>query len=134
VATAKQAVDDHRAAFERLAVHEAIAAVWTLVRRANQYIEETAPWKLAKNPEDEGRLGSVMNALLESVRLAALLLTPVMPGKCAEIRGRLKAETGHLSMKQARWDPAAFRPAAPLERPDPLFPRIEAPEAAPEGT
>jgi methionyl-tRNA synthetase len=134
-ATARSAVAEHRAAFDRLAVHEAIAAAWTLVRRANQYIEETAPWKLAKDPKDAGRLASVMNALLESVRLAALLLTPVMPGKCAEIRARLEAgdDEDTLSLDQARWEPLAFRPGGRLERPAPLFPRIEAMEAAPGG-
>jgi methionyl-tRNA synthetase len=134
-ATARAAITGYREAFERLAVHEAIAAAWTLVRRANQYIEETAPWKLAKSPEDARRLASVMNALLESVRLAALLLTPIMPGKCAEIRERLRSDTSEsaLSLDQARWDPAAFRPGAQLVRPEPLFPRIEATEAAREG-
>jgi methionyl-tRNA synthetase len=76
-----------------------------------------------------------MNALLESVRLAALLLTPVMPGKCAEIRARLEAgdDEDTLSLDQARWEPLAFRPGGRLERPAPLFPRIEAMEAAPGG-
>ena len=68
-----------------------------------------------------------MNALLESVRIAALLLTPVIPGKCAEIRARLKsgvAEDG-ARLEQARWAPLEFRPASTLVRPEPLFPRID---------
>jgi methionyl-tRNA synthetase len=126
-ATAEAATAGCRAGFESLAVDEAIAAAWSLVRRANQYIEETAPWKLAKDPAAADRLATVMNALLESVRIAALLLTPVIPGKCAEIRARLKsgvAEAG-LALDQARWAPLDFRPASTLERPEPLFPRID---------
>jgi methionyl-tRNA synthetase len=126
VRTAESAVEAYRAAFDRYAVDEAIAAAWTLVRRANRYIEETSPWKLAKDG-DRDRLASVLNALLESVRLVALLLTPVMPRKCDEIRRRLSEPdgSGPLSLAGARWDPLGFRPARRLEKPDPLFPRIE---------
>jgi len=129
-ATAERAITDYRAAFESLAVHEGIASAWRLIRRANQYIEETAPFKLAKDPERRERLGTVLNVLLESVRLAALLLTPVMPGKCAEIRERILASQGPegLTLGQARWDPEAFRPAGTLKKPAPLFPRIDAAE------
>jgi methionyl-tRNA synthetase len=124
---ASEAVDGHRSAFERYAVDEAIASAWLLIRRANQYIEETAPWKLAKNEDDRDRLATVMNALLESVRIAALLMTPVIPGKCADIRERLRCgvSEAELSLEQAGWAPLEFRPAGPLTRPEPLFPRIE---------
>jgi len=73
----------------------------------------------------------VLNGLLESVRLAALFLTPIMPGKCREIRERLHSAVGEdeLSLAQAQWAPLANRPAATLEKPAPLFPRIEAGEA-----
>jgi methionyl-tRNA synthetase len=126
-ATAEASVKAFGAGFEALAVDQAIAAAWSLIRRANQYIEETAPWKLAKDADSKDRLATVMNALLESVRISALLLTPVMPGKCAEIRARLKSGVSEeaLSLDQARWAPLEFRPAAALERPEPLFPRIE---------
>ena len=127
LSTANAAVENYRAAFERHAVDEAIAASWTLIRRANQYIEETAPWTLAKNPDQKARLATVMNALLESVRLTAILLTPVMPGKCDDILDRLKMEGpgADLTLDAARWAPLEFRPQGALERPTPLFPRIE---------
>jgi methionyl-tRNA synthetase len=122
---AETAVADYRAAFERLAVHEAIGAAWTILRRANQVIEETAPWALAKDESQRDRLAGVMNALLESVRLAALLLAPIMPEKTAGIRERIRMEA-EPTLDDARWDPAGFRPAGTLEKPAPLFPRIEA--------
>lgn len=125
--TATMSVERYHEAFERHAVSEAIAAAWLLLRRANQYIEETAPWKLAREDDSRNRLATVMNALLESIRIAALLLTPVMPGKCAEIRERLgsSVDEGALSLDDARWAPLEFRPTGPLTRPEPLFPRIE---------
>jgi len=126
-AAAEETVASHRAAFDRLAVHEAIAAVRALLRRANQYIEETAPFKLAKDPALRGELAAVLNALLESVRLSALLFTPVMPGLCGQIRDVIRSHvTGpELSLNQARWAPEAFRPSSPLEKPAPLVPRID---------
>jgi methionyl-tRNA synthetase len=126
--TARAAIENYRTAFEQHAVDEAIAAVWTLIRRANQYIEETAPWNLAKDPGAGDRLATVLNGLLESVRLTALLLSPIMPGKCAEIRLRLRAsaDAANLSLEDARWDPLAYRSLQALVRPEPLFPRIDA--------
>jgi methionyl-tRNA synthetase len=127
LATANRGVSDYREAFEGLAVHDAIAAAWSLIRRANQYIEETAPWKLAKDEGERDRLATVMNALLESVRISALLLTPVIPGKCKDIRERLHrgVDEAELSLEDARWAPLEFRPAGALTRPTPLFPRID---------
>ncbi len=62
----------------------AIAEIWTLVSRANKYIDETAPWVLAKEEEKRNELESVMIHLAESLRIVAILLQPVMtetPGK-----------------------------------------------------
>ncbi|HET9233564.1 MAG TPA: methionine--tRNA ligase [Candidatus Eisenbacteria bacterium] len=123
---ANQTLESYRQAFERHGVDLAIAAVWSLIRRANQVIEETAPWNLAKDPAATDRLATALNAMLEAVRLAALLLSPIMPGKCAEIRERLQAKSGPLSLEDARWAPLEFRPREALVRPEPLFPRIEA--------
>ncbi len=58
--------------------------VWSLVTRANRYVEENAPWTLAKN-KDLGRLGSVLYNLSESLRLIALYLYPVMPSTSQKI-------------------------------------------------
>jgi methionyl-tRNA synthetase len=62
------------------------------------------------------------------VRIAALLLTPIMPGKCREIRERLAAgvEEESLALDQAAWAPLDWRPSGTLSRPEPLFPRIDA--------
>lgn len=129
---AERTVAAYHRGFESLAVDDAIAAVGSLVRRANQVIEETAPWALAKDPGQRDRLATVLHALLETVRLSALLLTPIMPGKCAEIRDRLQrggAEEA-LRLDEARWDPLGHRVGIPLVRPTPLFPRIEAGDAS----
>ena len=84
--------------------------------------------QLAKDAAAREELAGVLNGLLEAVRLAALFLTPIMPGKCREIRERLQSPVGEgeLSLAQAGWGPLENRPASTLEKPAPLFPRIEA--------
>lgn len=126
-AVVEQALPAYREAFERLAVDEAIAAARSIVRRANQFIEETAPWALAKEPAQRDRLAAVLNALVESVRVVALLLQPILPGKCSEIIAALKLrdEDRALTLDRIRWEPERRRPSAPLERIAALFPRIE---------
>ena len=123
---AEKAIGNYREAFEHHAPDGAIAATWSLIRRANQHIEETAPWNLAKDPAQKDRLATALNAMLEAIRLSALLLTPIMPGKCARIRESLNAPGGAPSILDARWAPLEFRPRQALTRPEPLFPRIDA--------
>ena len=70
-------------------IADAIEEVLTLLRRANKYIDETMPWILAKNESDRARLGSVMYNLLEAIRFAAVLLTPVIPSTCEKVFAQL---------------------------------------------
>lgn len=122
-----EALPAYAAAFDRLAVDEAIAAARRIVRRANQYIEESAPWTLAKDPAQRDRLAAVLNALVESVRLVATLMQPIIPRKCGEIFTALQlpAEARALTLPELRWEPEKRRPAAPLARISALFPRLE---------
>jgi len=66
-------------------ISEAIDEVVQMLRRTNKYIDETAPWTLAKDDSMKERLGTVMYNLLECIRIAAFLLTPIMPTTCASI-------------------------------------------------
>ncbi|HEX7879741.1 MAG TPA: methionine--tRNA ligase, partial [Candidatus Eisenbacteria bacterium] len=124
---AAQARRDYEEAFDRHAVDEAIAAARTIVRRANQLIEETAPWTLAKDPGRKTELAAVMNALVESVRLSATLLWPVIPRKSEQILAALALPApGPGGLGGAEWSPEAHRPTSPLSRIEALFPRIDA--------
>ena len=66
-------------------ISEAIDEVVQLLRRTNKYIDETMPWALAKDEAQKARLGTVMYNLLECIRIAAILLTPIMPSTCDAI-------------------------------------------------
>ena len=91
-------------------IADAIEEVLTLLRRANKYIDETMPWVLAKNESDRARLGSVMYNLLEAIRFAAVLLTPVIPSTCEKIFAQLGTDlTDYASI-------AAFASRKPGEK------------------
>ena len=77
------------AAMDEYHIADAIDAVVTLLRRANKYIDETMPWALAKDEAEKERLGTVMYNLLEAIRFAAVLLTPIIPTSCEKIFAQL---------------------------------------------
>ncbi len=77
-------------------IADAEDAVFTALRRANKYIDETTPWVLAKNEEDRPRLGSVMYNLLETIRVCANLLYPFLPGSSDKILTQLNTECRSL--------------------------------------
>ena len=74
---------------EKYAFQNALAEVFKVISRANKYIDENAPWVLAKSEENKPRLASVLYNLLESVRICGGLLSPFMPDTAAEIGRRL---------------------------------------------
>ena len=76
IATAVKELD---ACIDEYRVADGLEAVFTMLSRANKYIDETTPWILAKNEADKPRLGTVIYNLLESIRVAAVLLVPFIP-------------------------------------------------------
>ena len=76
-------------AMEHYAFQNALAEIFKVISRANKYIDENAPWVLAKSEESKPRLAKVLYNLLETVRICAGLLTPFMPDTAAEISRRL---------------------------------------------
>ena len=76
-------------AMEHYAFQNALAEIFKVISRANKYIDENAPWVLAKSEESKPRLARVLYNLLETVRICAGLLTPFMPDTAAEIARRL---------------------------------------------
>lgn len=89
-----KALASHTAAeFDRLMdtfhTADAVNTLFTLFKRANKYIDETTPWILAKDESSRTRLGTVIYNLLDTIRLGAVLLYPLMPGTSAEILRQL---------------------------------------------
>ena len=71
--------------FDEYRAQDALEAVFTMLRRANKYIDETMPWSLAKDESQKERLGTVLYNLLETLRIAALLLRPIIPESADKI-------------------------------------------------
>lgn len=78
-AACAKAVQDFCADMDTFHIADACTDVFTMLRRANKYIDETTPWSLAKSEENKARLGTVMYNLLECIRIGGVLLTSLMP-------------------------------------------------------
>ena len=81
--------DKVSAKMEKLRVADAMDEIWTLLRRSNKYIDETMPWALAKDESAQERLGTVLYNLLESIRIATVLVSPFMPETAEKIFGQI---------------------------------------------
>ncbi|MBE0465619.1 MAG: methionine--tRNA ligase [Candidatus Desulforudis sp.] len=110
---------------DQLDLSAALGAVMKLAGRANKYIEETAPWVLAKDPEHSERMATVMYNLAESYRIATVLLSPFMPGLPARVWDQLgiSDQPELQTWESLTWGrlPVGTR----IARGAPLFPRLE---------
>ena len=117
--------DRYEAQMEKYQFQNALEEVFKVIQRANKYIDENAPWALAKDMEANGpRLAAVLYNLLETVRLCAVLLTPFMPGSCEKIFDQTGApQEGRTWESAASWGvlPAGVQ----VRKGENLFPRID---------
>ena len=81
-------------ALDKLNFSIGLTEIWKFVSRTNKYIDETAPWTLAKDESKRARLAEVMYNLCESIRIISVLIAPFMPDTCTEIRRQLGLEGG----------------------------------------
>jgi methionyl-tRNA synthetase len=121
---AARALADYRDAMDRLALEGGPAAAFRLIDAANEYIAETEPWKLARDEQHATRLSQVLFDVAEAVRIAAILLLPIVPGSAAEILRRVGETT---PARDLRLDHAAWRNNGErvIEKGDALWPRLE---------
>ncbi len=112
-------------------LHLALEEVFSLIQRANKYIDETAPWVLARDESKKPRLASVMYNLLESLRVALVLLTPFMPETVGKALSQIGADESERS-----WDSTERFGVLPAEvqvhRGETLFPRLDMAKALAE--
>ncbi|MCU1576070.1 MAG: metG [Leifsonia sp.] len=120
------------AAISTLAIHDALAAVWTVVDELNGYITTQEPWVLAKDDAQRARLGTVLYTAAEGLRALAVLLSPVIPASTTKLWAALGAEPALGSLAEqpirdaGRWGQLPAGTAVTgLEA---LFPRIDATE------
>ncbi|MFQ5789901.1 MAG: methionine--tRNA ligase [Acidobacteriota bacterium] len=127
VGIAQKAVSDYRRAMERLALQEGAAAAFRLIDATNEFLTETEPWALAKDPAAADRLSGVLYEAAEAVRIAAVLLFPVMPRSSEEILRRLGVSKSGAELRleaDAVWGSAGELHA---QRGSALWPRLDRP-------
>lgn len=134
---AKEAIDDElinlalatpskvEASIDKLNIPEAIEHVFTLIGRANKYIDETTPWILAKDEEKKARLGTVLYNLIESLRISSVLLSSFLPDTSEKINKQINAsKTDWASLSSFDGTIAGTK----LVKGENLFPRIDVEE------
>ena len=110
-----------RAHMDVQSFHEALRCIWEVVSDANKYVDTTAPWGLKKT--DPVRMGEVLAVLAETIRQAAILVQPVMPGSASKILDQLGVADGQRGFDMLA---GAGRIAAGVEisKPEAVFPRF----------
>jgi methionyl-tRNA synthetase len=111
-------------ALEAWEIGNALQSIWSFVRRTNQYLEQSEPWQLARRPEKEAQLDTVLYSAAEAMRLLAIFLSPFIPGASDRILSQLGLGAVGASawVREGTWGscPLSRVAAGPL-----LFPRIE---------
>ena len=122
-AEAERVIAETRGLLEHNRLQPALLAIWSLVTRANQYVDHTAPFKLAKDPAQAGRLDEVLYNLAEVCRILGVLIWPFLPETGSRIYAQLGLAGQPDRFEWARWGGLAS--GHPIGTATPLFPRKE---------
>ncbi|MFA1795631.1 methionine--tRNA ligase [Bacillus velezensis] len=124
---AGETVKAYEKAMENMEFSVALSTLWQLISRTNKYIDETAPWVLAKDQEKEKELRSVMYHLAESLRISAVLLQPFLTQTPEKMFAQLGVEDQSLKAWDSNQTFGQLKNAK-VKKGEPLFPRLEAEE------
>jgi len=118
---AQGVVQEYDIHMETFAFHKALSVVWDLISHMNRYIDSSAPWELAKNPDSQDDLNVVIYNLLEGLRVLAGLIYPVMPDTAHKILKMLNESS--IDSNMLTW--GKLQPGQQLGKIVALFPRID---------
>lgn len=123
---AMEAVKAFEDGMEKMEISNVIKAVWGFISRANKYIDETAPWALAKDETKKQELANVMYNLTESLRIISALVSPFIPSTAEKVWKQLNIEGEFADVRLADIKAWGGTPAGmTVGTPEQLFPRIE---------
>ena len=124
IAMASSLRETYAGYMDNFGTQQALIEVFKVISRANKYIDETAPWILAKDESKRARLATVLYNLLETLRITVTLLLPFMPDSCVKAFAQIGA-----APEQTTWDNAAVWGVLPadvtVQKGETLFPRID---------
>jgi methionyl-tRNA synthetase len=118
---AEKVIAETKSLLEQNELQKALQSIWSLVTRANQYVDRTAPFKLAKDPAQAQRLDEVLYNLTEVCRIISVLLWPFLPGTAAKIYAQLGLKDEPDKFSAALW--GGLNAGHQIGEPAPLFPR-----------
>lgn len=121
---ARSTAEQFRSRMDSLDFKGALDQLWSFITRCNQYVEQNAPWALAKDAAKAGRLSTVLYTLAESCRVISILVSPVLPQTAEKIRVQLGLEVSHFAFAEAtEW--GRLKTGSTIGDVAPLFPRLE---------
>jgi len=126
---ARQTIADVSAAFDAFEFTRGLEAVWVLLSKLDKFIVERAPWKMAKKPEAQADLDATLYTAAEALRIATVLLSPVLPQSAAKIWAQLGMTEPLESLRLDALTWGQLPPGQKIGEISAVFPRIEAKDA-----
>ncbi|KKK34792.1 methionine--tRNA ligase [Salinicoccus sediminis] len=124
--TVRENVGLYEESMEEMEFNKALRAVWTIISRSNKYIDETAPWVLAKDEANRGALGNVMVHLAENIRIAAILLKPYLTHGPKEIFRQMNITDNSLQTFDSIFKYGSIKiDEQMVKKPQPIYPRLD---------
>lgn len=125
IKTAENTVLKVEECMEKMLFSDAYSEIWVLVRRCNKYIDETAPWIIAKDESRKAELAGIMYTLSEALRITAILITPGMPNTPDEIYKQLCIEDEELKKWESAKEFGKLPEEVKIQKGNVVFPRID---------
>ncbi|WP_374759810.1 methionine--tRNA ligase [Lactococcus lactis] len=122
----EETISHFHKAMDKFEFNVALADVWTLISRTNKYIDETAPWVLAKSEDDKAKLNNVLYHLAENLRIAGALLQPFMRATSGKIFEQLGMDERSFSLGNLSFGYSFTHPV--VAKGQPIFPRLDVEE------
>ena len=116
-------IDEVEDAMEHYQFSVALEAIWKLIRRSNKYVDETEPWKLAKDDDKKDRLNTVLYNLAESLRIVSVLIYPFIKDTSLKIREQLGV-SGEINWEDARTF-GLIEDGTKVNKGEVIFPRLD---------
>ena len=115
-------------AMENMQFSIALSSIWQLISRTNKYIDETEPWKLAKDDNEKERLGNVLAHLAGSLRIIAVMLKPLLTEAPEEVFKQLGLEDNDLKQWDSIYEIGMIKAGTKVNKGKPIFPRLDVKE------
>ncbi|WP_047980705.1 methionine--tRNA ligase [Ornithinibacillus contaminans] len=127
-AAIKETITQVEESLEDMQFSVTLSSIWQLISRTNKYIDETAPWVLAKDEANQARLGNVMAHLADSLRIIAVMLQPFLTKAPAEIFKQLGVQDESLKAWDSVYELGQVKAGTKVEKGAPIFPRLDVEE------